>query len=128
MDFTTRKLVALLGKSRANNKASGITGMLLFRGGNFMQVLEGSPDALGATLERIRRDPRHHDITVIGDFMVPQRSFADYQMGFAHLDDPEVTKVPGFTEFLGNDFHAPAVMANPSFAMTMLRHFKDYTR
>ena len=39
--FTKEKLLALLEQSRPNNARLGITGILLYSNGNFMQTLEG---------------------------------------------------------------------------------------
>ena len=39
--FSEDDLVALLTQARQNNTAHGLTGMLLYKDGNFMQVLEG---------------------------------------------------------------------------------------
>jgi hypothetical protein len=127
-EFTTPQLVALLKRTRANNEASGITGMLLYRSGNFMQALEGPPEQVGATLERIRKDKRHHDLRVIADVMEAERQFSNWHMGFAHLDDASVTGVAGFTEFLRFGFRDSEVSQNPGFAMKMLKHFRDNVR
>lgn len=126
--MTTAALVELLTKARANNEARGLTGMLLYRGGNFMQVLEGPSEIVAATIERIRDDKRHRDLTVIADRLRPSRDFAQWQMGFAHLDDPAVTNIAGFTEFLSYGFHDAAFTGDPGFAMRMLMHFRDNVR
>ena len=42
--FTEPELIALLEKSRANNQSLGVTGMLVYRDGNFLQVLEGEAE------------------------------------------------------------------------------------
>jgi hypothetical protein len=39
--FSKTDLLTLLEKSRENNTSLGISGMLLYKDGNFMQVLEG---------------------------------------------------------------------------------------
>jgi hypothetical protein len=79
-------------------------------------------------LERIRKDKRHHNLMVIADAMQPERQFSRWQMGFAHLDDPGVTNIAGFTEFLRFGFRDSEVSQNPGFAMKMLKHFRDNVR
>ncbi len=51
--FSRVDLDDLLATSRANNARVGITGMLLYKDGNFMQVLEGDEEAVrrGSTSE-----------------------------------------------------------------------------
>ena len=56
--FSREELAALLAKSRANNERDGVTGMLLYRDGLFIQALEGPPGAMRALLARIRADSR----------------------------------------------------------------------
>lgn len=127
-EMTTPDLVALLKVTRSNNQARGLTGMLLYRGGNFMQALEGPPDVVGETLGRICADPRHRDVTLIADVLEPARHFAQWQMGFAHLNDDDVADIPGFTEFLRVGLRATEIIGNPGFALKMLQHFRDNMR
>jgi len=42
--FSSAELVTLLEKSRANNTRLGISGLLLYKDGNTMQLLEGERD------------------------------------------------------------------------------------
>jgi len=80
--------------SRGRNTESGVTGILLYCDGNFMQYLEGPDDAVLATWERIRRNERHYQINELMNQPVAVREFADWTMGFtrpspnASLDRP----------------------------------------
>jgi hypothetical protein len=73
---------SILGASRRNNKAAGITGALLFNTGVFAQVLEGPLAAIEATFERIQQDERHGDVSLLALEPVPHRSFPNWAMGF----------------------------------------------
>ncbi|MGJ3232004.1 MAG: BLUF domain-containing protein [Oceanicaulis sp.] len=53
---------AIRATAIARNAASGVTGLLIFNGANFMQLLEGPQDNVDAVFESIRRDPRHHGV------------------------------------------------------------------
>ena len=55
--FTDAELVDLLTKSRAKNTLAGITGMLVYKGGNFMQLIEGEAAAIDALIVRIGEGP-----------------------------------------------------------------------
>lgn len=57
------ELGKILESSVRHNLENGITGMLLYSGGNFIQVLEGDQDKVGETYERILADPRHISLT-----------------------------------------------------------------
>jgi hypothetical protein len=50
--FSDQQLKELLQKSRQNNVAAGITGMLLYKDGTFMQTLEGPELAVKILLIR----------------------------------------------------------------------------
>src|SRR5688572_12980573 len=63
--FSEEELLEMLKVSRDNNKALDITGLLLYKGGNFMQVLEGPDEVVNSLYEKIKIDPRHKDVTVI---------------------------------------------------------------
>lgn len=73
-------MLRILEKSRRNNGLDGITGLLWADGERFAQVLEGDEEAVGETMERIRADPRHCDITILHDRIVAERHFGDWSM------------------------------------------------
>jgi hypothetical protein len=90
--ISDEEIAAVLHRARANNLRSGVTGMLLYCDGNFLQLLEGEDAAVEATFDRIRRNRRHTDVTVLLDEKVRERSFAEWSMGFEKLNkwsDPD---------------------------------------
>ena len=83
--FEPEELAQLLAVSRRNNERDDVTGLLLHVGGNFMQCLEGPAEAVSATLERIRSDPRHTSLRVMLDMSEVERLFADWSMAFREV-------------------------------------------
>ncbi len=79
------ELVAILRKSKANNVGTGITGVLCFSAGIFLQVLEGGRSQVSALYNKIANDPRHHDVVLLSFEEVGERSFAGWSMGRANL-------------------------------------------
>ena len=69
-------------RSRVHNKQDDLTGVLLYTDGIFVQALEGPPERLGATLERIARDDRHAGMHIIRQVSVAGRLFPDWAMAF----------------------------------------------
>lgn len=65
IDFDEAALRTLLLRSRIRNSEASLSGMLLYDGSHFLQVLEGPHDAMTSFLARIREDVRHTDVTVI---------------------------------------------------------------
>ncbi len=70
----------ILSTSRRNNAEYGVTGYLIFDGETFLQVLEGSKEAVTATITRIEADPRHRQIRAMCWGAAPHRLFEDWAM------------------------------------------------
>ena len=74
---------SLLIQARDFNRENGITGVLVYRDGMFLQCFEGEPAAVVATYERIRASRRHRGISELLNAPMAVRSFADWRMAFA---------------------------------------------
>ncbi len=72
----------ILDASQRNNSTVGVTGALMFNAGAFAQVLEGPRQGVEATFERIQRDLRHGDVTVLQCGPTESRGFANWSMAF----------------------------------------------
>lgn len=83
--FDAADLPAIVEVSQRNNRRDHVTGMLLFKEGRFLQILEGDEAKVKAIASRIEADDRHTDVTVIFDGQMPQL-FTDWSMGFADLN------------------------------------------
>lgn len=95
--MTDAELVALLRKARAYNRRHGITGLLLYHGGQLLGVLEGSPCAVRPLYTRIQADARHRDVLLLSDGPAHARIFLDWRMGFvAALPDEFRQPPPGY--------------------------------
>ncbi len=123
--FSAGELVALLEQARRNNAASGITGMLLYKDGNFLQVLEGDEKMVCALQHRISRDSRHHKMFMLAQGTCQTREFPDWSMGFSNLDAPDATGVAGYSEFMNVPLNEETFSPNPSRAQRLLRVFKQ---
>lgn len=71
----------ILRASERNNPPLGVTGMLLFENGVFLQVLEGPRAAVSQTLFKISKDPRHKDVVVDECTPITERQFSSFNMG-----------------------------------------------
>ncbi len=70
----------ILDTSARNNPARGITGLLLFNGRNFLQLLEGEEGEVSALMERINGDPRHSGVSVLDRRAIDTRTCPDWAM------------------------------------------------
>lgn len=103
----TIDLPAILAIARRNNDADAITGLLMFNGKRFLQVLEGPHEAIERTFGRIRRDPRHRAQVVLARKTLEQREFGEWSMAFrdgSHRDGAEII----------NDICSKTAAANPN--------------
>ena len=73
-------LDAIQRTARARNVHDGITGLLIFNGTHFLQIVEGREGAIDALVERLRGDPRHIGFEIRDRHRVAARSFPDWPM------------------------------------------------
>lgn len=95
--FTQLELEALVAHAAAKNEKLSVTGLLLFGGGHFMQLLEGPPAALDALYAVIKADPRHRLVKQVDRQAVGGRLFSTWHMGLLTrevrpLDRDELTR------------------------------------
>lgn len=116
-------LLDLLVQSRTYNKAHHITGMLLYCEGAFIQVLEGTKDEVETLFKKIRRDERHHMISVIKRGPVPRRCFSRWEMGFKSYSKTDLEQIEGYSSFLITDNNADE--QQKGMAIKLLESFRD---
>lgn len=121
--FSDADLDALLAKSRANNVRDGISGMLLYRDGDFLQLLEGPEDKVRAAFERIGRDNRHGRVMVLDESTIEAPAFGDWSMGFRRLKRGDVPE--GFVDFFDRRFDPSELQARGSEAYQYLLGFRQ---
>jgi hypothetical protein len=82
------ELAAILKKSKENNTAAGVTGVLCFcfDADIFLQVLEGSRNAVSSLYNRIAQDRRHHDVVLLHYEEIGERHFSSWSMGQVNMN------------------------------------------
>jgi hypothetical protein len=80
LDLDGSDLEAIHRTARETNAIEGITGLLVFNGTHFLQIVEGSHRAIDDLVERLRRDGRHSGLEVRDKHKVAGRSFPDWSM------------------------------------------------
>ncbi|MGA3007268.1 MAG: BLUF domain-containing protein [Opitutaceae bacterium] len=122
-------LMELLTKTQASNKKANITGLLLYRDGNFMQVLEGDEQNVLPLFEtRIMRDPRHTDVTTLFKGEIPEREFPEYSMAFRDLQDCDLSSRPGYSDLLNAPFTKQSFVNDKSKARRLISIFRSGLR
>jgi len=120
------EIAEILIKSRENNEKRGITGMLLYKDGNVLQILEGEEDPVRALFEKISNDPRHSGVLRLYEKSVEVRDFSEWTMGFHDLEAEGARYLEGFSEFLDPLFDISQL--KPSTAARLLSLFKQGVR
>jgi hypothetical protein len=90
--LATPELEGMLAESRIRNKAHGISGVLVFVDGAFLQILEGEKDDVLELMARIERDPRHHDVKVFSEQEVDERAFPTWSMAYLGASAADVAR------------------------------------
>jgi hypothetical protein len=98
--FKRAQLLELVKSSVQRNKRTGITGLLLYYDGTFMQTLEGEKAAVMALFSKIERDPRHYQVIPLIYGPIKRRDYASSAMAFRDLNASKLPKVPGYSDFL----------------------------
>jgi Sensors of blue-light using FAD len=86
-EMSYAELTAVLRTAEAHNSQHGITGILCYSDGKFLQALEGDRDVVNRLYNRIVRDPRHEDCTILRYGRVTSRHYDDWSMKLVGLDD-----------------------------------------
>jgi hypothetical protein len=123
--FSDQDLDRLLVQSRENNGAAEITGMLLYKEGNFMQYLEGPVEAVQKLVAKIRKDPRHQGFKILMEAEVQHRQFTDWSMGFKRLGPETSAEVAGYRDFDELALTSRQFLLNPAKSLKLLVTFKS---
>ncbi|MDX1995266.1 MAG: BLUF domain-containing protein [bacterium] len=130
--ITQDDILDILRASRRNNNPLGITGLLLYKGGNFIQLLEGPEDAVLKLHQKIATDPRHHAMRTLLSGKTEERLFGEWAMGFSNVDTIREKlsqeDLDGLSSFLQQPFDADEFINTPHRALRFLLNFKDLMR
>jgi hypothetical protein len=114
----------ILASSVRRNAADGLTGFLMHGHGLFLQVLEGEPQAVEATMQRIRSDPRHERLDLLQHQTVQRREFGRWTMGFKDLSREDLAREP-FLPFAGVALTIGQMGLRPRYALALLRSVSE---
>jgi hypothetical protein len=117
----------ILEEAVRNNKQRNITGMMLYTGGNILQVLEGEEDLVRETFRSIQLDKRHHGIFVLIENEIERKQFVSWSMGFKQLTKEDLEKFPSAAHVFKAHPDEVSVRGRPSDAVSILKSFAaDY--
>jgi hypothetical protein len=85
VDTSPRAIEAILAQAREHNPGCGITGILCYGGGIFLQAIEGGRMAVSELFGHIQRDVRHKDVALLHFEEIHERRFGGWTMGQVNL-------------------------------------------
>eukprot|EP01061_Rhynchopus_euleeides_P005848 TRINITY_DN1497_c0_g1_i4.p1 TRINITY_DN1497_c0_g1~~TRINITY_DN1497_c0_g1_i4.p1 ORF type:complete len:811 (+),score=204.69 TRINITY_DN1497_c0_g1_i4:45-2477(+) len=78
--FSGGDVAAMIEKAAVNNASLGVTGVIMKVDDYFIQILEGVPEVVNTLFQKIKKDPRHYDVTVTAVRDVDSRQFSTWGM------------------------------------------------
>jgi hypothetical protein len=85
IDTSPDAIDAILLQSRQHNPECGITGILCYGGGIFLQAIEGGRMPVSELYGHIQRDARHKDVVLLHYEEIPERRFGGWTMGQVNM-------------------------------------------
>lgn len=85
VDRSDAAIEAILSQSRHFNPTSGITGILCYGGGIFLQAIEGGRSPISELYGHIQRDKRHEDVVLLHYEEITERRFGGWTMGQVNM-------------------------------------------
>lgn len=122
------ELLGLLQECRHSNSKEGITGMLLYCGESFIQVLEGEESDLDRLFKIIKKDPRHTNVTILEKKTITERKFANWSMGFKNISDEDLHDVKGLNNFFENDVQSDYFIHEQNILSLLMQHYRKKSR
>ncbi len=119
-------LSALLQQCLGYNPGNGITGLLLYGNGTFLQALEGEEDVVTPLYEKIARDPRHADVKCLNSKTIETRQYPEWSMGFRRVADADLADVAGLRDFNKATFNADFLAANAEAREDIMSHYASW--
>ena len=113
----------MLERSRPKNDALGITGMLLYKDGNFMQAFEGEETAVTKLANTIKNDARHTGFLVLMQGLAERRLFPNSPMAFHDLTREPPHNNPPYDEFIDSPLTRATFTLDPNRCRNLLRLF-----
>lgn len=108
-------------KASVNNPRDGLTGILLSNSNMFMQLIEGEEEKVKKKYERIKKDERHKEITLIYEGERDVRFFENWSLLCKDINhcDPE------FINKIGPYFHEGKTLESPNELLEILSEFSN---
>lgn len=113
----------LVARARVYNDAHAITGVLLYSGPHFLQVLEGSRESVEQLFARISNDSRHTGVALLFSEAVPARLFPTWSMGCTPTSTAALTRLATYLDPRHRAALVPSMFAAHAVISDLLEEF-----
>ncbi len=121
-------LVEIMDFAQTRNVERGITGILCYGSGQFLQALEGERGAVNALYHRIATDGRHLDCQLVDVSEIAERAFPEWTMKVVNWEDGDSARRRALLEAdTGSDVFDPSTM-HAAQASAFLLHLAELER
>jgi len=118
-------LLGLLTQCHRNNTAKGLTGMLLFGNGTFLQSIEGERAIVDPLIERISQDPRHRNVNILRRDEITERQYSEWSMGFERVTESTLAAIPSLRNFGLRNFNPEYLSEHDDVVDTLLERHRE---
>lgn len=115
----------LLKKSRSQNLAKNITGILIYFEGVFTQFVEGPELAIDDLYKKITQDRRHKNLRALFSGTTTDRYYGEWSMAYKSTDEIKALKIPGYFPFDKTKFFEPVNENKEHPGIMLLESFVD---
>jgi len=98
VDTSAEAIDAILSQSRQSNPLCGITGILCYGGGIFLQAIEGGRMPVSELYGHIQKDLRHKDVVLLHYEEIAERRFGGWTMGQVNMSRINVSILLKYAE------------------------------
>ena len=129
--MTKQSLGEIMAISQTNNARDGITGLLIYMSGRFIQLLEGEKQEVVDCFQRITEDSRHHSVTQLITGYYKNRLFENWSMALKSASLDEYLTITGMKsieeikelKLKDQDSHA-ALIFMKHYSNQILKHYQ----
>jgi hypothetical protein len=115
-------LSEIVSKARFSNQKNSVTGVLLFRGGIFLQLIEGEKKDVENLYRKIEKDPRHSNLIILFQQESQDRVFPNWDMGLKLVTDLDMKMVNEILSW--NKLISASKEIDQHLILHMLKRFK----
>ena len=118
-------IAAILAASEKNNAAAQVTGLLMFDGERYIQILEGETDRVETLFTVIENDPRHAMLEILHKGSVKHRSFKNWRMAYEALPPGLLGELAENMAVYSMELNGAELAADESFGAKLNGMFMD---